>query len=152
MSKVFLDTDVLLDLFLEREPHHTASLQLLTELKRTTVGCYTSPVVMANMSYILARAKGRDYSMKKLRSLRQMVGIVPIDQATVDAALASAQRDVEDSLQLHCAEASGIDTLITRNVRDYPKGRLRVIDPMQYLSSVLRGKKVEQNKSLEPTP
>jgi len=151
MAKVFLDTDVLLDLFLEREPHHTASLQLLTELKRTAIRSYTSPVVLANMNYILTKAKGRDYSMRKLRSLRQMVGIVPIDQATVDAALASPQRDFEDSIQLHCAEASGIDALITRNVRDYPKGRLRVIDPMQYLSSVLHGKKVEPNKSLEPT-
>jgi len=140
MTKVFIDADVLLDVFLEREPHHSVALRLLTDLRRSKAGCFTSPVVMANMNYILAKARGREYSLGKLRSLRRMVGIVPIDEEMIDAALAAPQRDFEDSIQLHCAEGNGIETLITRNAKHYPKGRLRVTSPVEYLGSPTLGK------------
>ena len=135
MTKVFIDTDVLLDIFLEREPHHSVALRLLTDLRRRGTNCFTSAVVLANMNYILAKAKGREYSVNKLRSLRRMVGVAPIDETIVDAALASPHRDFEDSLQLHCANGNGIETLITRNAKHYPKGRLRITSPVEYLGS-----------------
>jgi predicted nucleic acid-binding protein len=135
MVKVFLDTDAILDLFLEREPHHTAALQLLSSLKRTKTASYTSPIVLANVNYILAKAKGREYSIGKLRSLRTILSVLPLDERMVDAAVAAPQRDFEDTLQLQCALASGVDAIITRNTRRYPKARIHVIDPMQYLSS-----------------
>jgi predicted nucleic acid-binding protein len=135
MTKVFLDADVLLDLFLEREPHHTIALRLLTQLRRTKANCVTSPVVFANMNYVLAKAKSRDYSLSKLLSLRRMVNIASIDEGMIDAALAAPQRDFEDTIQLHCAEGYGTQTLITRNTKHYPKGRLHVTSPLEYLSS-----------------
>jgi hypothetical protein len=64
-----------------------------------------------------------------------MVGVAPIDEAMVDAALAAPHRDFEDSLQFHCANGSGIQTLITRKAKHYPKGRLRVTSPVEYLGS-----------------
>ncbi len=141
MTKVFLDADVLLDLFLEREPHHTIALRLLTHLRRTKASCITSPVIFANMNYVLAKAKGRDYSLGKLRSLRRMVNIAPIDEGMIDAALAAPQRDFEDTMQLHCAEANGIQILVTRNTRHYPKGRVHVASPLEYLSSKALGER-----------
>ena len=140
MNSVFIDADVLLDLFLEREPHHTVALRLLTDLRRTNTDSFTSPVVLANVNYILSKVKGREYSLAKLRSLRRMVGVAPIDQGIVDAALAAPHRDFEDSLQLHCAEANGIETLITRNAKHFPKGRLRIASPAEYLGSAQSGK------------
>ena len=135
MTKVFLDTDVLLDVFLEREPHHSAALRLLTDLRRRGTSCFTSAVVLSNMNYILAKAKGREYSVNKLRSLRRMVGVASIDETMVDAALAAPHRDFEDSLQLHCAHGNGIETLITRNAKHYPKDRVRVTSPVEYIGS-----------------
>ena len=136
MTKVFLDTDVLLDVFLEREPHHSIALRLLTNLRRRGTGCFTSAVVLANMNYILAKAKGKEYSINKLRSLRRMVEVASIDEAMVDAAIAVPHRDFEDSLQFHCAHGNGIETLITRNAKHYPKGRVRVTSPVEYLGSL----------------
>jgi predicted nucleic acid-binding protein len=140
MTKVFLDADVLLDLFLDREPHHEVALRLLTDLKRTSVECFTSAVVLANMNYILGKAKGSAYSVDRLRSLRKIVGVAALDESMVDAALADPQKDFEDSIQLQCAKRNGIETLITRNVKHYPKGRLRVTSPLEYLSSKTSGK------------
>jgi predicted nucleic acid-binding protein len=135
MSKVFLDTDVLLDVFLAREPHHTTSLRLLTVLRQKDTACYTSSLALANMNYILSKAKGRDYALGRLRSLRRMVDVASIGQTTVDSALSTPHKDFEDSLQMHCALENGIETLVTRNVRDYPKSKVLVLDPNQYLST-----------------
>ncbi len=133
MARVFLDGDVLLDIFLEREPHHTVALRLLSHLIQTKTDCLTSPVILANMNYLLTRAKGREYALGKLRGLRQIVGVAGMDEAIVDAALADPQKDFEDSVQLHCAFANGVETLITRNVKHFPKDRMKVTDPAQHL-------------------
>ena len=133
-DSVFVDTDVLLDLYIQRQPHHDLALRLFTRLKRDKTRCYTSGVVIANIYYILTRLMDRQYAIDKVRKLRRLVSIATLDQAMIDAAVASGMRDFEDSIQLHCAIGNRIKTLITRNTADYPKGLIRVADPGQYLS------------------
>ncbi len=137
---VFIDTDVLLDLYIQRQPHHDIALRLFTRLKRDKTHCYTSGVVIANIYYILAKLMSRQYAMDKIRKLRRLVSVAPLDEAMIDAAVSSSLRDFEDSIQLHCAIANRIKTLITRNTADYPKGRIRIADPGQYLSAVQMAK------------
>ena len=141
MNSVFLDTDVVLDFYVEREPHHDVALRLFTQLKRTKTRCYTSPVVVANTYYMLAKIENRQYALDKIRRLRKLVGIAPLNESIVDAAVSSPYKDFEDSIQFHCAIKNGIRILITRNRRDYPKGQLQVADPGQYLSATLLEKK-----------
>jgi len=137
MTSVFLDADVILDFYVQREPHHQLALRLFTHLKRAKTRCYTSAVIIANIYYMLARIENGRYAPEKIRRLRNFVAIAPLNEATIDAALSSPYKDFEDSIQLHCAMQNGIEVLITRNVRDYPKAHLHVVDPGQYLSATL---------------
>jgi predicted nucleic acid-binding protein len=141
MNRVFLDADVVLDFYVQRQPHHNLALRLFTQLKRSKTDCYTSALVVANVYYILAKVESRQYAIDKVRRLRKLVAIAPINESTVDAALSAPYKDFEDSIQFHCAIQNGINTLITRNIRDYPKGRLLVTDPIQYLSASILGEK-----------
>ena len=136
-DSVFIDTDVLLDFYIQRQPHHDTALRLFTQLSRQKTRCHTSAVVVANIHYILTRLMNRQYATDKVRRLRSFVSIAPLDEGMIDAAISSTSRDFEDSIQYHCALANGIDTLITRNTGDYPKGRIRIADPGQYLSAAL---------------
>jgi predicted nucleic acid-binding protein len=141
MNSVFLDADVVLDLYVQREPYHGAALRLFTHLKRSRTRCYTSAVVIANAYYMLSKIEDRRYALDKMRRLRNLVAIAPLNEAIIDTALLFPQRDFEDGIQLQCAIQNKIKTLITRNTRDYPKEQLRVTDPIQYLSaSVLQEK------------
>ena len=85
--------------------------------------------------YILTKLVDRKYAIEKIRQLRRFVSIAPLDEGMIDAAITSPGSDFEDSIQLHCAVANRINTLITRNTADYPKGRIRIADPGQYLSA-----------------
>ena len=141
MNRVFLDADVVLDFYVRRQPHHNLVLRLFTQLKRSKTKCFTSALVVANVYYILAKIEGRQYAMDRIRRLRKLIGIAPINESTVDAALSSPYKDFEDSIQFYCAVQNGISTLITRNTRDYPKEQLRVTDPIQYLSATILEKR-----------
>ncbi len=135
MNRVFLDTDVIIDLYVARQPHHDVALRLFTHLKTAKVPTFTSGVVVSNAYYVLAKTQGRKFALERMRRLRGLVSVVPLTEGAVDAALSSPGKDLEDSLQLHCALENGIGTLITRNTRDYPKDRIKVTEPLQYLSA-----------------
>ena len=133
MHSVFLDTDVILDLFIHREPHHTEALHLFSFLKSKGIQGYTSPVVIANVYYMMAKLESKKYALQKTRKLRNLIHVAALDSGMVDAALQSPHRDFEDSIQYYCAVQNGITFLITRNVRDYPKENVRIVLPVEYM-------------------
>jgi predicted nucleic acid-binding protein len=63
VGSVFLDTDVILDLFIRREPHHGLALRLFSRLRRSKTKCVTSPVVVANLYYLLAKLRSKAYAL-----------------------------------------------------------------------------------------
>ncbi len=140
MRSVLLDTDVILDLFVRREPHHAMALKLFSHLRRSKTKCITAPVVVANLYYLLARLRNRAYALERIRRLRRLVGVAAIDETAVDAALAAPGKDFEDSLQYRCALRNEIPTLITRNTTDFPRDRIAVLNPTAYLDMVAREK------------
>jgi predicted nucleic acid-binding protein len=141
MNSVFLDSDIVLDFYVLREPHHAVALRLFTHFKRTKARCYTSAVVMANAYYMLAKIENARYALEKIRRFRKLVSIAPLNESIIDAALSFPYKDFEDSIQFQCAIQNSIGTLITRNSKDYPKDQIRVADPIQYLSAIELDKK-----------
>ena len=140
MRSVFLDTDVILDLFVRREPHHGVALRLFSYLSRSEARCVTSPVVVANLYYLLAKLRNKPYALERIRRLRRLVAVAAMDETVVDAALSAPHKDFEDSLQYQCALRNDIPTLITRNTGDFPKHRITVLNPTDYMDMVAREK------------
>jgi predicted nucleic acid-binding protein len=135
MDSVFVDTDVILDLFIRREPHHMEALQLFTNLKRSKIKCFTSPIVIANAYYILSKVKDKRYALERIKGLRKFVRVMPVDETVIDAALEKPYKDFEDSIQYACAKRNGIGTIITRNTKDYPKSDIKIANPGEYLDA-----------------
>ena len=134
MDNVFVDTDVILDLFIHREPYHRTALRFFSFLKKNAIQGFSSPVSVANTYYILAKTRNKRYALDKTRRLMQLIRIATLDQQIIDAALGAPYKDFEDSIQYHCALAGGMRILITRNVSDYPKGQLKVLLPDEYMT------------------
>jgi predicted nucleic acid-binding protein len=133
MDSVFLDSDVVLDLYIDREPHHEDALRLFTSLKRMKVTCYCSPIVIANTYYILSKVKNTKYALEKMRNLRRLVSIAPVGEKTIDRALEDPNKDFEDSIQLNCAIENGIKVIVTRNAKHFSRERISVMSPHEYL-------------------
>lgn len=135
MPTILIDSDVILDLFITREPHHTVAVHFFSRLdfERDTVTATVSPVALANVAYMLTKLKDQAFAVGKLRELRTIIDVSPINKAAVDRALARPYRDFEDALQRECALENGIDVLVTRNLRHYPKIGVAVLSPVDFM-------------------
>ena len=136
MSKeVFIDTDIVLDLLCKREPFYPYAAEVFTLGDKGTLTLVTTPLVFANVFYILRKLLGIEKAKELLRKLRIMMGIVEIDEKIVDLALNSSFSDFDDGIQYFTAREHGIQHLLTRNLRDYKGSELIVQTPEEYLKT-----------------
>ncbi len=135
MNSLFIDSDVLIDLLAQRE-HYVEAGDLLTIIAEKRAAAFTTPIVLANVDYIITKYSSKAKSRKAIRALRKWLSILPMDEKTVDMALESEFSDFEDALQYFTAEKQGVDFIITRNKKDYAKGRIKAIAAQEYLDMI----------------
>lgn len=142
MLKIFIDSDIILDLFAKREPFFIHAAQLFTLIDQRKVMAHTSPLVFANLHYILRKLKSNEQALQHLRKLKSLVKILPIDEKVIELSLNSKFNDFEDSIQYYTTKATDIKFLITRNKKDYKKADITVCTAEEFLKML---------KSIEPT-
>ncbi|MCG2715175.1 MAG: PIN domain-containing protein [Candidatus Marinimicrobia bacterium] len=133
MQKIFIDTDIILDLLAERQPFYKNAAAIFTLIDRGKVKGFTSPIVFANLHYILSKQLSQKYAIQNLKKLRTLIKIVPVDERIIDLSLESDFKDYEDAIQYNAAISAGISTLITRNIKDYKNPTITVCSPDEYL-------------------
>ncbi len=133
MNKLFVDTDVILDLLGQRIPHFHFSAVLFTFAEMKKIELYTSPLILANTFYILRKQLGNDEAKKALRKLRILLNVIDSSEAVVDKALNSDFTDFEDAIQYYTALEHGISVILTRNLRDYKNASVIVQTPEAFL-------------------
>ncbi|AEF83882.1 PIN domain protein [Treponema primitia ZAS-2] len=135
MEKVFIDSDIILDVLLYRDPFALPAAELFELGSNSNVQLFTTPVVLANVFYMLRKSFGNDKAKTKLYELRSIIHIVPINEKTVDSGLSSKFSDFEDSLQYFAAKENKITILVTRNTKDYPIKDMAVQTAEEYIKS-----------------
>lgn len=134
MDNVLIDTDVILDFFFDRKPYSDDAIKLLSLCEEEIINGYCTPVIISNVYYILRRTAKHDYVIDKLTKLLGIISVLEMDHAIVMNALNSDFRDFEDALQNYAAvKSEKIDTIITRNTKDYKKSEIGVMTPESYL-------------------
>lgn len=133
-DRILIDTNVLLDYLLEREPFfEDARKVILSCTDGRTKGCLAAHSI-SNMFFILRK----DYTVKERREilldLCAIFDIEGIDKAKLLSGLANETfSDFEDCLQMECARSYGAEYIVTRNVADYSSSDIKAILPSEYL-------------------
>ena len=130
MKKVFLDTNVVLDYYLDREGFSDDAEAILA------YGCllYVSSLTCANMAYIGRKKFPGEAIYAVLASLFEFAEIASVDSNAVKSAVTLQAKDFEDALQYFSAKAIGVDCIVTRNVKDFPFSELQVLTPKDFLA------------------
>jgi len=131
--KLFIDTDIILDILAKREPFYNSAAQLFTLIDKEKVEAFTTPVVFSNLFYILSKFKTRKFAHSSLRKLRLLLKIIQVDEKVVDLALNSEFKDFEDAIQFYSAKLHELDFIITRNVKDFVSKDLPVMTAEDYI-------------------
>jgi predicted nucleic acid-binding protein len=134
MDKVLIDTDVVLDFFFDRKPfsEHAAIIFSLSELK--SLQGFITPVIYSNVYYLLRQNAKHEKVIEKLNQLLSITDVLDMNKEVVRTALNSKFKDFEDALQNYAAVNSGIiDTILTRNIKDYKNSEIAVFTPEDYI-------------------
>jgi len=135
-KRVFIDSDIILDLLCKREPFYTFAAEVFTLGDIKQIELVTTSVVFANVFYILRKVLGIDKAKELLRKLRIIISVVSVDEKVVDLALNSKFADFEDGLQYFTARENDIKIILTRNVKDYKEKELLIQTPEEYLKAI----------------
>lgn len=137
-KKIFIDSDVILDLLCKREPFYQFAAELFTLGDTKKIDLVTTSLVYANVFYILRKILGISKGKELLRKLRIILTIISVDEKAVDLALNSKFSDFEDGLQYFTARENKISIILTRNVKDYKEKDLSIQTPEEYLKTILK--------------
>ncbi len=135
MDKVFVDTDVILDLLSGREPFYQQAAILFSLADRGTVRLFVSSLSFSNLNDILSKQYSPGQTRKKLLQFKTLVSVLAVTDKVVELSLSSAFKDLEDGMQYFTATENNIHILITRNLRDFKTAGISVLTPEQYLKS-----------------
>ncbi|MCP4378972.1 MAG: PIN domain-containing protein [bacterium] len=133
--RLFVDTNVVLDVLLRREPFLEHSARIVTLAETAQVAGYVSALSFPNVFYLLRRNKGQQAARKAMSGMRDIFSIVPLDSQITNQAIDSDIKDFEDAIQFFSALRVGADSLITRNSRDFPSGDVSIQTPAEFLAS-----------------
>lgn len=130
--RALLDTDVILDFLLKREPFFSASEELMEFNQRFAFEAYMSAVTPLNVFYISREETGVVKIRQALNDLLSLVRVCAIDEAILKGAFALPFTDFEDAVQHACPTANNLDAIVTRNLDDYKSATLPVFSPTAF--------------------
>jgi predicted nucleic acid-binding protein len=137
MTEIFIDTDVIIDFLIDRNPHSREAAIIFTLIEQKKLRGYVSSLTFSNLYYVLRKVESHNKVISKLDSISKMLTILKVDQRIIKDSIASGFSDFEDSIQYNCAlDFKKIDVLITRNTKDYKNSEIPVMTPADYLKTV----------------
>ncbi|MBD3385320.1 PIN domain-containing protein [candidate division KSB1 bacterium] len=132
--KVFIDSDIILDVLAKREPFYEPAALLFSLIEKGKLAGYTSPVIFSNIYYVLHKRVSKKITTESLRYLKTLIQILPLDNRAIELALDSEFNDFEDAIQYFCAEQNSINYIITRNKIDYKKAKINILTAKEFLA------------------
>jgi predicted nucleic acid-binding protein len=135
--KIFFDTNVILDVFLHREPFYADSRAVYDFVEQREMSGCVSSSAMTDIFYLLYKAikdTGKVYAM--IDTLAADFTIVPVLESTIRDALALRWKDFEDAVQFAAARESGAEVIITRNMTGYETAAIPCMSPAAFIESL----------------
>ena len=132
--KLLIDTNVVLDVLLRREPFFRTAAEVLNLTQRDEVREYVSASAITDIYYIANKQmKDRDAVRDLLKRLLMIVSVAAVSEWEIQNALNLAWGDFEDSVQYSVALLNEMDGIVTRNPSDYQEANMRIWLPEQAL-------------------
>ncbi|MCA2552638.1 MAG: PIN domain-containing protein [Microcystis sp. M04BS1] len=134
--KVLLDTNIIIDIALERQPYFTNSETVLAFVEQGQIEGYISASTISDLYYLIRKQKGRDLTIEFLQEILTFCQIATVNQAAITMAFTTNFQDFEDSIQYSSAVVNQLDAIITRNPQNFPIVTPRIITPEQLISEL----------------
>lgn len=137
MKNVFIDTNILMDIFANRQPFVHNSLKIYTLGVDKKIKLYSTSNTIITLHYLLKRLIPEEKIRMALDEITQNIEIIPIDLNIIKKSLKSNHKDFEDAIQITSAQSiNSMDCIITRDLKDFKFSEINVFTPDEFLNTL----------------
>ena len=130
MKKLFIDTNIIVDLIADRKPFSKYAIQLFQKAELKEIELFTSSHSIATTHYLLKKYLEEKELRTVLYGLFEYLHVIAVDEAILKKGLRSSHKDFEDSIQIHCASTiEKMDCIVTRNTKDFKSSEIPAYNP-----------------------
>jgi predicted nucleic acid-binding protein len=134
--KILLDTNVVLDVLLDRQPFAEPAAVIFALAEEARIRAWLCATTITTIDYLLGKSLSRTASRDTLRKLLGLFEIAPVNRSVIEDALKSRITDFEDAVLEASGRLAGAEIVVTRNARDFRYAVSKVLDPQELLVSL----------------
>ena len=132
--RVIVDTNVVLDVLLNREPFVKAAVDVFCLVEESRIDAFLCATTITTIDYLLTQFLPASKARDTLRRLISLFEIATVNRPVIERALRSKIRDFEDAVLDEAGQMAGVDSVVTRNTKDFAGSTLNVLDPNEFLA------------------
>jgi predicted nucleic acid-binding protein len=137
MKRIFVDTNIIVDLIADRRPFSKFAIELFEKAERKEVQLYTSSHSIATTHYLLKKYLEERTLREVIYNVLEYIQVIAIDQDIIKKGLKSKHKDFEDALQILCAyKIEKLDYIVTRNIKDFKDSEIPAFPPDELLTKI----------------
>ena len=135
MSRLLIDTNIVIDLLSKRDEFYGEAADLFSRADKKELVLTISALTFANTNYILTKLKTPKEAREILRKFKVLVELLSLDDKITELALSDDNfPDFEDALQYYSAIENEIDIIITRNKKDFKNSKIPILTAKEFLA------------------
>jgi predicted nucleic acid-binding protein len=134
--RVLFDTNVVLDLLLDRTPHSVVAARLVTAVERRELAGLLCATSVTTLDCLIARAIGREKAREAIRTLLRVFEVAAVTRAVLEAALEIDLDDYEDAVLHEAGQGAEAEAIVTRNASDFKGASLSIFSPAELLAAL----------------
>lgn len=134
--KILLDTNVILDVALERSPFFEQAEEVFVLAENGVFEAFISASTLSDLYYIIRRQKGRSLALDFIESIAQTFQIAAVDRTVVSLAFTLGISDFEDAIQCATVIENQLDGIVTRDTEDFDQATIQVFTPTALIQAI----------------
>ncbi len=131
--KVLFDTNIILDLLLDRKPFSENAAYLFSLVEKSVINGYLSATTVTTVRYLLQKSIGSKRASRHIKTMLSLFDIAPVTRIVLADALNIPFSDYEDAVIHESARHAGVQYIITRDLSGFRKAKLYVLTPDEFI-------------------
>ncbi len=136
MKAILLDTNIVLDIALERQGFYDRAKELVEILYLNEIESFITASSVTDIYYILKKKKGHIPTISFLKNFFVFIDIAGVNKEVIFEAMKSEIKDFEDAVQIETAKQNDIETVITRNQKDFENPGMKIYSPDEFINEL----------------
>lgn len=132
--KILVDTNIIIDALTGREPFRESAEQIFLLAANQIEDMYITASSATDIYYLIRKhLHNAEQSKNTMSKLYQLFGVLDVTAKDCHDALVSEVKDYEDAVISCCAKRNQMDNIVTRNIKDYEKSKVKALLPDEFI-------------------